>query len=320
MGIQEEEHPASFADPTSRERGSAPAGLGPAAERPAWRRSVAALSQLGLFILLTMSLWQASGWMLSALPIDRFTISLFSLFPAVGAGTFLLLRFPQPRSLAVIGAAPHRAAVVAAGWGVGVGAGLVTIVLSVHWALGWAEVSTAGLEDYAGPSWEPTLLLGLVGILVASAGEELLIRGYAFQMLARATHPWAAVAVTGGIFGWIHYGNPAFSGPALINTVLFGALFGLALVRHRTLWLPYGLHFGWNFALALFGANLSGLKIKLTAIHVTPVGPEIWTGGAYGPEAGLSVTVLVVVAAWVIWKLPLTRDSRKLLSEESQEG
>ena len=263
-----------------------------------------------------MLLWPASRWLLSALPMDRFTVTLFSLFPAVAAVTLLLLRFPQPRPLAVIAAAPNRGAVMATAWGVGVGAALVTIILGIHSALGWVEVSAGPLQDDVGRSWEPVLLVGLLGILVGSAGEELLIRGYGFQMLARATHPWAAVVMTGGIFGWIHYGNPEFSGPALVNTVLFGALFGIALVRHRTLWLPYGMHVGWNLALAVFGANVSGLKIKLTAIHVTPVGPQLWTGGAYGPEAGLSATGIVLVAAWVIWKLPLAPDGRKLLSEE----
>ncbi len=275
-----------------------------------------ALSQLGLFTLLTMLLAQACGWLLSPLPMDRITRSVFSLFPPVAVVTFLLLRFPQPRPWGVIAAAPNRRAVAAAGWGVGVGAALVTIILSVHWALGWVEISTGRLENYAGPLWQPALLVGVLTVLVGSAGEELLFRGYGFQMLARATHPWAAVAATGGIFGWIHHSNPEFSGPALVNTVLFGVLFGVALVRHRTLWLPYGLHVGWNFALAVSGANVSGLKIKLTALYVTPVGPELWTGGAYGPEAGLSATAVVVVAACVIWKLPLARDSRKLLSEE----
>ena len=316
MVMREENRPAELTEKAPRDQGAALLSQARVSPGPSWRRSVAALSQLGLFTLLTMLLWPACGWLLSSLPIDRFTITLFSLFPAVAAVTFLLLRFPQPRPPAVIAAAPNRRAVVATVWGVGVGAALVTIILSVHWTLGWVEVSTGGLEDYAGRLWEPALLVGLLGILVGSAGEELLLRGYGFQMLARATHPWAAVAATGGIFGWIHYGNPEFSGPALLNTVLFGVLFGIALVRHRTLWLPYGLHIGWNFALSVFGANLSGLKIKLTAMYVTPVGPQLWTGGAYGPEAGLSATAAVVVAAWVIWKLPPARDYRKLLWDE----
>ncbi len=314
MGLRQEGPTPSFDDGISQEDDTsfdrAP-GKG-----PRWRRPVAALSQVGLFTLLTISLWMASGWLLSSLPVDRFTVTLFSLFPAVAASTYLLLRFPRRRSLGVIGAEPNRTAFAAASWGVGVGAGLVVLILGVHWALGWVEISAGELEDYAGRLWEPTLLVGLPAIFIGSAGEELLIRGYGFQQLARATHRWAAVAVTGGIFGWVHYGNPEFSGPALVNTVLFGALFGMALVRHRTLWLPYGLHVGWNLALAVLGANLSGLKIKLTAIHVNAVGPTLWTGGSYGPEAGLSATIAVVAAAWIIWKLPIASSGEKLLSEE----
>ena len=275
--------------------------------------SLTALSHVVLFTFATILLWTASGWLLSALPLDRLTLTLFSLFPAVAASTFLLLRFPRPRSLSSIAAAPNRAAVLAAGWGVGLGAALVGVILFIHWALGWVEVSTAGLGDYTEPSWEPTLVGGLLAMAVGSAGEELLLRGYGFQQLARATHPWAAVAATAGIFGGLHYGNPGFSGLALVNTVLFGALFGLALVRHRTLWLSYGIHVGWNAALAVCGANISGLGIKLTAIHAAAVGPPLWTGGAYGPEAGLSATLAVSAAAWLVWRLPLAANREKML-------
>ena len=44
------------------------------------------------------------------------------------------------------------------------------------------------------------------------------------------------------------------------NTMLWGVLLGFAYLRTRALWLPIGLHFGWNFALPLFGVNLAGLQ------------------------------------------------------------
>ena len=46
--------------------------------------------------------------------------------------------------------------------------------------------------------------------------------------------------------------------------MLFGVLFGYAYLRTSALWLPIGLHFGWNVVLPLFGANLSGFTMGVT--------------------------------------------------------
>ena len=276
------------------------------------RGSLTALGHVALFIVATILFWIAASWLMSALLVDRITLTLFSLFPAVATSTYLLLNVPSPRSLSSIGAVLNCRTATITGCGIGLGVGLVGATLGIHWVFGWAEVSTGNLAHYTGQSWEPPLMVGLLGIATGAAGEELLVRGYGFQQLARATHPWGAVAITSSIFGWMHYGNPNFSWLALVNTVLFGVLFGLAIVRHRTLWLTYGIHVGWNLSLAVSGVSLSGLKIKLTTIHVTVVGPPLWTGGMYGPEAGLSATIAVLIASWVIWRLPLMDRNRML--------
>ncbi|MBG98939.1 MAG: hypothetical protein CMN58_01185 [Solibacterales bacterium] len=280
------------------------------------KRKFDGLSHLALFVFSTVLLWMGISWLISVLPVDRMLLTLSSLFPATIASTYLMLHIPRHRPWSTLGVKLNLRAVVTVGYGIGLGACLVGSILGAHWILGWTELTTADFTGHSERSWAPTLVSGLFGIAVGSAGEELLVRGYGFHQLARTTHPWMAVVVTGSIFGWMHYGNPAFSGLALVNTVLFGLLFGLALVRHRTLWLTYGMHAGWNLSLASLGINLSGLKINLTGIQVKTVGPSLWTGGAYGLEGGLSATIVVLVAAWVIWKLPFSTDHNKLLWEE----
>ena len=92
-------------------------------------------------------------------------------------------------------------------------------------------------------------------------GEELLFRGYAFQVLLAAVGPYATILPIGILFALLHSSNPNATWFGLANTAGFGILFGYAYLRSRDLWLPIGLHMGWNFTLPLFGVNLSGLRI-----------------------------------------------------------
>jgi hypothetical protein len=74
---------------------------------------------------------------------------------------------------------------------------------------------------------------------------------------------------------------------AVVGIFLAGIFLGYAFIRSGQLWLAIGLHTGWNFFEGVvFGFPVSGLHFyRLTEARV--VGPELWTGGAFGPEAGL---------------------------------
>jgi membrane protease YdiL (CAAX protease family) len=76
---------------------------------------------------------------------------------------------------------------------------------------------------------------------------------------------------------------------SFIGLVAAGLFLAYAYVITRQLWLPIGLHIGWNFFEGnVFGFPVSGLEtFKLITLRVH--GPELWTGGAFGPEAGLIV-------------------------------
>jgi hypothetical protein len=71
--------------------------------------------------------------------------------------------------------------------------------------------------------------------------------------------------------------------------VASGLFLASGYLRTRQLWLPIGLHIGWNFFEGpLFGFAVSGTG-PFTLIRQVPTGPELLTGGAFGPEAGLIV-------------------------------
>ena len=121
--------------------------------------------------------------------------------------------------------------------------------------------------------------------------------------------------LSGAFFGLLHAGNEGATPLSVFNTIGFGIVFGYAVLRSHDLWLPIGLHFGWNLTLPFLGADLSGITIRVTRYELVWKSGAVWSGGAYGPEASLlSLFVLPVLAA-MIWKAPVRRGWAWLLAQ-----
>jgi hypothetical protein len=144
-----------------------------------------------------------------------------------------------------------------------------------------------------------------VAILVAAAGEEMMFRGYAFQLLIEKLGAYATLLPMAVIFGLTHASNPHVTALAVFNTVLWGVILGYAFLRSRDLWLPIGLHFGWNAVLPLFGVNLSGLTIDVTRYEYRWDVLPLWSGGDYGPEGGLLTTIFAIGLFYALVRLPI---------------
>ena len=272
-------------------------------------RFFAEFGHAAIFGGLSFVLWWLFAWAIQEQPWveNALTWTIFSLLPAVVVTTLLLLRI-RGRPIAAIGLAFNSGALRQTCAGAGIGAGMAVLITGVQYGAGWVEVepATEQLRNTLGDFiWTPPFWSGLAILIVGSAGEELLFRGYGLQQLIRATNPWVAILGTSAVFGVMHGDNPDASLVGIVNTGLFGALFGFALVRQRSLWLPFGMHCGWNCLLATIGASVSGLKIRLAGVALVPRGPVLWSGGDYGPEASLLATVAVVAAGFVIWKMPV---------------
>ena len=148
----------------------------------------------------------------------------------------------------------------------------------------------------------------------------MLFRGYGFQVLLAALGPFATILPVSVLFALAHSANLNVSPLALCNTFLWGVLLGCAFVRSGDLWLPIGLHLGWNWALPMFGVNLSGFTMRVTgyAMH-WKVGP-IWSGGDYGPESGVLTSGVLVLLAIYLWKAPVLRQNAFLLRSRHEEA
>ncbi|WP_395243165.1 CPBP family intramembrane glutamic endopeptidase [Agromyces sp. MMS24-K17] len=177
------------------------------------------------------------------------------------------------------------------------GLALAAVTIGVIAMLGGYRITGAGTMAGA---------LTIVGMMCAIAvAEEVLFRGVILQLLERATGTWIALAGSAVLFGLVHLLNPgATPWGAVAVAVEAGLMLGAAFVATRSLWLPIGLHLGWNVALvALFGSVSSGSDAQGSLVDAVTQGPVWLTGGAFGPEASL-VAILAcsaVTAGLLVW-------------------
>ena len=195
------------------------------------------------------------------------------------------------------------------------GIGAALIVLLVPIAVRVADIVPAPNEP---ARWASILFVSAV-LLFGAIGEEMLFRGYAFQVLVRAFGPFATILPTSLIFAIAHSANQNFNFLGGFNTLLWGVLLGYSFLRSGDLWLPIGLHFGWNWVLPLLGVNLSGLTMGVTGYTMLWKVGGLWSGGGYGPEGGLLTTMVVVVLYFYLDRAPIQAQEPYLLYKDRTE-
>ncbi len=189
------------------------------------------------------------------------------------------------------------------GWGRELASGAAIGFLLMALTVGVLVVGRAVVyQGFSGGAAASLVILLRVGVLFLAAGalEEILFRGYGFQRLADSIGSFGAVAVMSAYFGAEHFFNPSATVLSTANTVLAGVLLSVAYLRTRALWLPIGLHWAWNFFQGeVFSLPVSGIRFGLPLLQSISAGPAWLTGGNYGPEGGLAMTVVGI--AGIVW-------------------
>lgn len=258
----------------------------PAGNKP---NVVGLVLRIGLFALLGWLTLLSLGFLL--FPLGVLVASTLATFGAAAVANAVTVRIFERGTLSDLGlgwsATAGREFYV--GLGVGIAAATLMLGLPLLFRVAHFEDTPAGEHP-----WSSFLFVSVI-LLFGAAGEEMLFHGYAFQLLLRSTGAFATILPVSILFGAAHWGNQNASLPGLMNTVLWGVLLGWAYYRTGALWLPIGLHYGWNFTLPLFGENLSGFTMGVTGHTLRWSIGDLWSGGAYGPEGGILTTFVVIV-------------------------
>jgi hypothetical protein len=247
----------------------------------------------------------------------------------MGSTVWLAGRYLDRRSLAGFGLHLDGAWWGDLSFGLLLGALLMTLVFLVERAAGWVRVTDSFVTLEGGLSFVPGILLALIGYVAVGIGEEMWSRGYILTNLAegfegRRMRPAAAIALAtvlqGAIFALLHATNPNASVVSTFNLFLIAFLLALGYILTGELAISIGLHITWNFFQGnVFGFPVSGGASAQSFIGTEQAGPTLWTGGAFGPEAGLMGIGALLVGSLLILLWVRLRDGHIQLDREIAE-
>jgi len=182
-----------------------------------------------------------------------------------------------------------------------IGAMMMSVVASVlmvlpQTSLVHGELWTLGGEAVAGST------LALVGTIIQSSGEEVLFRGWLLPALGARYGPWPGVIGSSLLFGVAHVLNPNVTMLGLINLSLFGMFLAFYALATQSLWGACAWHALWNWTdAAVFGFRDSGGPLhSALLVSVNTSGPDLLTGGGFGPDGGLVETIVLSVGIAIV--------------------
>ncbi len=185
--------------------------------------------------------------------------------------------------------------------GMGISVLQIGLIFVLEWRMGWLA--------WEGFAWQERPVFSVVGNLLLWLGlfvavgfyEELFSRGYQLQNLEEGLNTFWAVLLSSVVFGALHLTNPNATLISAVGIMFAGLFLAYPYLRTRQLWLSVGLHIGWNTFLGpVFGFPVSGMETPHLFL-VSVEGPQLMTGGAFGPEAGLVVLPALGLGALLVW-------------------
>ena len=276
------------------------------------QKNLGVLLRVGIFALIAiLGNYLIFPIIIAFFGVPILVVATLGTFAAAAVANAIVLRIYERGQLADIGLEWTAASRHNLGVGILGGIGAALVVLGVPILIRAADLDPVPNEHFR---WPSAVFVSIV-LLFGAVGEEMLFRGYAFQVLVKAIGPFATILPMSVLFGLAHSGNLNFSWIAMINTILWGIVLGYAFLISGDLWLPIGLHFGWNWTLPWFGANLSGFTMGVTGYSMHWKIAGLWSGGAYGPEGGLLTSATVVAVFFYLQKAPIQHQEAFLLRE-----
>jgi uncharacterized protein len=257
--------------------------------------------RIALFLVLLIALGFPLQAGLNALPFATPLIDAAGALAAAVGVSWIIVRFINRKPLSALGLGIHPGMPRELGIGLLLGFLLMGGIFAAEVAFGYVQLEWRG---YTVAQSGAIVLYSLAGFGVSAAFEELLFRGYIFQTLIQAITFLPAMILLSLLFALGHIANPSSSAFSSANVFLAGVCLSFAYMKTRSLWLPFGLHWSWNFCqTTVLGYPTSGLGFSERRLLDQVIeGPTWITGGDFGPEGGVLATICLAGCTWYLLK------------------
>jgi len=222
-------------------------------------------------------------------------IGLYFMFGTTILLIFLWVKFYEGRPIYTLGFTKKNGLKkYAAGFGTGIL--MNTVVVGTMAIFGNIEIS----PEYSFSIGSNQLIMVTIfffGFIIQGASEEILTRGWMFQVIGSRYKPWIGVLITSIFFAVVHLGNSGINIFATINIFMIAILFTLYVMRDKSLWFVCGWHSAWNWSLGnVYGLSVSGKNEVTSIFDLNTTGNEFFSGGDFGLEGSVIATVYFLIA------------------------
>ena len=164
---------------------------------------------------------------------------------------------------------------------------------------GQIEISGFGFT----PDLIPVFFVNLLMWFPQGASEEVLFRGYMIPRLETKYKRAFAVFFSSLLFSVFHSLNAGYTPLASVNLFVIAVLFALIYLKTGNIWMTCAMHTAWNLSQGnVFGLDVSGNVAHASLINTshTANAKDLITGGAFGPEGGLAVSLVATVCIVIV--------------------
>ncbi|MBU3142869.1 CPBP family intramembrane glutamic endopeptidase [Clostridium sp. CF012] len=217
---------------------------------------------------------------------------------------FARVKFREKRSISSIGLKKEG---LIKKYLVGFGIGIIMFsIVVLLLSISGHTVVNSNPEGLSGIAALSGVLIVIPGWIIQSGTEEILSRGWLMNVLGARYNVAVGLIVSSSFFGLMHFANPNVNILAIINIVLVGLFFGMYVIKTNDLWGACGLHAAWNWTQGnVFGFEVSGQKVAAgSLLNLSPTGSEWFTGGSFGPEAGIAATIVLCIGIVILYFIP----------------
>lgn len=237
------------------------------------------------------------------------TVILASLFLTVTTivVTILWCKFIEKRSLASMGFVGRGAL---KHYALGLAIGFALFAVSFLISLSTNALTLNGINTSLNVKM---IVLFFLAFVIQGASEEILLRGCLMMSASNSTRLFSAVLISSVTFSFLHAGNTGVNMLAFINIILFGVFMALYMLRSGNIWGACAIHSMWNFAQGnIFGCSVSGMNVgNSILISELDATRALTNGGEFGPEGGVAVTLVLVIAIMIVVYLPASKNEQK---------